>query len=326
MQSRRAKHVGLVVVATLLLALIPISTPLAHAEGCRDYPASVTPECAAQNLEEARLQTIAREEAARVEALAVIARAEAQRLADAQVNAARDSSYGATVQGCRDYPKSTTPECAAQNLEVERLASIDNATKAKQDEANVNAKAEAQRLGQAQAADARDTLYGATIKGCRDFPKSTTPECAAQNLEVERLASIDNAAKAKQDEADVNAKAEAQRLAQTQEADARDTLYGATIKGCRDFPKSTTPECAAQNLEVERLASIDNAAKAEQAEVDAKAKAERLADLETENEIKKVIRIKKVITCAKGSKTRTVTAWEPKCPKGYKKKGLTKNA
>ena len=103
-------------------------------------------------------------------------------------------------------------------------------------------------------------------------------------------------------------------------------MYGATIKGCRDFPKSTTPECAAQNLEVERLASIDNAAKAEQAEVDAKAKAERLADLETENEIKKVIRIKKVITCAKGSKTRTVTAWEPKCPKGYKKKGLTKNA
>ena len=194
MQSRRAKHVGSVVVTTLLLALIPISTPLAHAEGCRDYPASVTPECAAQNLEEARLQTIAREEAARVEALAVIARAEAQRLADAQVNAARDSSYGATVQGCRDYPKSTTPECAAQNLEVERLA------------------------------------------------------------------------------------------------------------------------------------SIDNAAKAEQAEVDAKAKAERLADLETENEIKKVIRIKKVITCAKGSKTRTVTAWEPKCPKGYKKKGLTKNA
>ena len=194
MQSRRAKHVGSVVVTTLLLALIPISTPLAHAEGCRDYPASVTPECAAQNLEEARLQTIAREEAARVEALAVIARAEAQRLADAQVNAARDSSYGATVQGCRDYPKSTTPECAAQNLEVERLA------------------------------------------------------------------------------------------------------------------------------------SIDNAAKAEQAEVDAKAKAERLADLETENEIKKVIRIKKVITCAKGSKTRTVTAWEPTCPKGYKKKGLTKNA
>ena len=196
MQSRRAKHVGSVVVTTLLLALIPISTPLAHAEGCRDYPASVTPECAAQNLEEARLQTIAREEAARVEALAVIARAEAQRLADAQVNAARDSSYGATVQGCRDYPKSTTPECAAQNLEVERLASIDNAVKAKQDEANVNAKAEAQRL----------------------------------------------------------------------------------------------------------------------------------ADSETEIEIKKVIRIKKVITCAKGSKTRTVTAWEPKCPKGYKKKGLTKNA
>lgn len=196
MQSRRAKHVGSVVVTTLLLALIPISTPLAHAEGCRDYPASVTPECAAQNLEEARLQTIAREEAARVEALAVIARAEAQRLADAQVNAARDSSYGATVQGCRDYPKSTTPECAAQNLEVERLASIDNAVKAKQDEANVNAKAEAQRL----------------------------------------------------------------------------------------------------------------------------------ADSETEIEIKKVIRIKKVITCAKGSKTRTVTAWEPTCPKGFKKKGLTKNA
>ena len=260
MQSRRAKHVGSVVVATLLLALIPISTPLAYAEGCRDYPASVTPECAAQNLEEARLQNIAREEAARVEALAVIARAEAQRLADAQVNAARDSSYGATVQGCRDFPKSTTPECATQNLEVERLASIDSAAKAKQDQANANAKAEAQSLAQTQEADARDTLYGATLKGCRDFPKSTTPECAAQNLEVERLASVDNAAKAKQDEAD------------------------------------------------------------------AKAKAQRLADSETENEIKKVIRIKKVVTCVKGSKSRTVTAWEPSCPEGFKKKGLTKNA
>jgi len=325
-QSRRAKHVGSVVVATLLLALIPISTPLAYAEGCRDYPASVTPECAAQNLEEARLQNIAREEAARVEALAVIARAEAQRLADAQVNAARDSSYGATVQGCRDFPKSTTPECAAQNLEVERLASIDSAAKAKQDQANANAKAEAQSLAQTQEADARDTLYGATLKGCRDFPKSTTPECAAQNLEVERLASVDNAAKAKQDEANVNAKAEAQRLAQTQEADARDTLYGATLKGCRDFPKSTTPECAAQNLEVERLASIDSAAKAKQDEADAKAKAQRLADSETENEIKKVIRIKKSVTCVKGSKIRTVTAWAPTCPEGFKKKGLTKNA
>ena len=239
---------------------MPVSTPIAHADGCHDYPASVTPECVAQNLEEARLQNIAREEAARVEALAVIARAEAQRLADAQVNAARDSSYGATVQGCRDYPKSTTPECAAQNLEVERLASIDSAAKAKQDQSNADAKAEAQRL------------------------------------------------------------------AQTQEADARDTLYGATIKGCRDFPKSTTPECAAQNLEVERLASIDSAAKAKQAEADAKAKAQRLADSETENEIKKVIRIKKVVTCVKGSKSRTVTAWEPSCPEGFKKKGLTKNA
>ena len=127
---------------------MPVSTPIAHADGCHDYPASVTPECVAQNLEEARLQNIAREEAARVEALAVIARAEAQRLADAQVNAARDSSYGATVQGCRDFPKSTTPECAAQNLEVERLASIDSAAKAKQDEAD--AKAKAQRLADSE--------------------------------------------------------------------------------------------------------------------------------------------------------------------------------
>jgi len=190
---------------------MPVSTPIAHADGCHDYPASVTPECVAQNLEEARLQNIAREEAARVEALAVIARAEAQRLADAQVNAARDSSYGATVQGCRDFPKSTTPECAAQNLEVERLASIDSAAKAKQDQANANAKAEAQRLAQIQEADAR-------------------------------------------------------------------------------------------------------------------AKAQRFADSETENEIKKVIRIKKVVTCVKGSKSRTVTAWEPSCPEGFKKKGLTKNA
>lgn len=196
MRPLEAKRIGAVLIASLFIAFIPISIPNAQADGCHDYPASVTPECVAQNLEEARLQTIAREEAARVEALAVIARAEAQRLADAQVNAARDSSYGATVQGCRDYPKSTTPECAAQNLEVERLASIDSAAKAKQEEANVNARAEAQRL----------------------------------------------------------------------------------------------------------------------------------TDSETATFVIENLRIKKVVSCFKGNKIRTVTAWKPTCPEGYKKKGLTKNA
>ena len=286
MRPLEAKRIGAVLIASLFIAFIPISIPNAQADGCHDYPASVTPECVAQNLEEARLQTIAREEAARVEALAVIARAEAQRLADAQVNAARDSSYGATVQGCRNYPKSTTPECAAQNLEVERLASIDNAAKAKQEEANVNARAEAQRLADAQEADARDVLYGATIKGCRDFPKSTTPECAAQNLEVERLASIDSAAKAKQKEADVAVKADAQRIA--------DALLAAQ--------DSSTAKTDSSNLSATE------------------------SDSETEVVIAKVLRIKKVVTCMKGSKTRTVTAWTPACPEGYKKKGLTKNA
>jgi len=72
--------------------------------------------------------------------------------------------------------------------------------------------------------------------------------------------------------------------------------------------------------EAEAKAKIEALQKAE-AEAKAKAEAEAKAKAEAEAKAKAEVATKKsTITCVKGKLTKKVTAVNPKCPKGYKKK------
>jgi hypothetical protein len=76
----------------------------------------------------------------------------------------------------------------------------------------------------------------------------------------------------------------------------------------------------AENFVVEQIAIEDSAAKAK-AEAEAKAAAELKAKKEAEAKAAAAKNIKKsTINCIKGNLTKKVTAVNPKCPKGYKKK------
>ena len=73
--------------------------------------------------------------------------------------------------------------------------------------------------------------------------------------------------------------------------------------------------------EAEAKAKTEAEAKAKaEAEAKAKAEAEAKAKAEAEAKAKAEVSKKKTITCVKGKLTKKVTAINPKCPKGYKKK------
>lgn len=96
--------------------------------------------------------------------------------------------------------------------------------------------------------------------------------------------------------------------------------------GCRDFPESVTPLCAAQNLAEEQARQAEAAqaqiAATAAAEEAARANAERDYTTLTTPEEVKVIVVKRstTITCIKGKVLKKVTGVKPKCPTGYKKK------
>jgi len=76
---------------------------------------------------------------------------------------------------------------------------------------------------------------------------------------------------------------------------------------------------AKQEAEAKAKAEEEARAKAE-AELKAKAEAEAKAKAEAEAKAKAAISKKTTITCVKGKISKKVTAVNPKCPKGYKKK------
>ena len=208
------------------------SAPVANA-GCRDYPESVTPACAAQNLAEEQAR-----------AAADVAK-RAQDLIDAENRAKAQAAQQYAAEGsrpCSVYPASITAACAAENLSYEASKQIDY---------------EAKRIKDLQEAEERakenaELQYIANgSRPCSLYPASITAACAAENLEYETKRQIASAAKAEADQIEAEQKALKQ---------AKDDYIRNGSRPCSVFPASTTPECAAANLKFEEIKKVEIAA------------------------------------------------------------------
>ena len=208
------------------------SAPVANA-GCRDYPESVTPACAAQNLAEEQ----ARQAAADVQ--------RAQDLVDAENRAKEQAARDYVASGsrpCSVYPASITPECAAQNLDYEASKRVAAAEQQVKDQI----KAE-----EAAKASAEIEYIRNGSRPCTLYPASITPECSAENLEYETKKQVAAAAKFQEDIIEAEQKALKQ---------AQDDYIRNGSRPCSVFPASTTPECAAANLQFEEIKKVEIAA------------------------------------------------------------------
>jgi hypothetical protein len=208
------------------------SAPVANA-GCRDYPESVTPACAAQNLAEEQ----ARQAAADVQ--------RAQDLVDAENRAKEQAARDYVASGsrpCSVYPASITPECAAQNLDYEASKRVAAAEQQVKDQI----KAE-----EAAKASAEIEYIRNGSRPCTLYPASITPECSAENLAYETKKQVAAAAKFQEDIIEAEQKALKQ---------AQDDYIRNGSRPCSVFPASTTPECAAANLQFEEIKKVEIAA------------------------------------------------------------------
>jgi len=143
---------------------------------CTLYPASITPECVAENLVDAAKKTAAMEEKA----------IEDQKKAEEAAKANAELDYIANgSRPCTLYPASITAACAAENLEYETKRQIAAAAKFEADQIEAEQKALKQ---------AKDDYIRNGSRPCSVFPASTTPECAAANLKYEELKKIEIAA------------------------------------------------------------------------------------------------------------------------------------
>ena len=219
------------------------SAPVANA-GCRDYPESVTPACAAQNLAEEQAR----------QAADVAKRA--QDLIDAENRAKAQAAQEFVANGsrpCSVYPASITPACVAENLGVEQekqKSAIDNQAQALLD-AEERAKENAEK----------DYIANGS-RPCTLYPASITAACAAENLEYEIKRQIASTAKAEADQVEAEQKALKQ---------AKDDYIRNGSRPCSVFPASTTPECAAANLKYEEIKKVEIAALTAAREISTKA-------------------------------------------------------
>jgi hypothetical protein len=143
---------------------------------CTLYPASITPECVAENLIDAAKKTAAMEEKA----------IEDQKKADAAAKANAELDYIANgSRPCTLYPASITAACAAENLEYETKRQIAAAAKFEADQIEAEQKALKQ---------AKDDYIRNGSRPCSVFPASTTPECAEANLKYEEIKKVEIAA------------------------------------------------------------------------------------------------------------------------------------
>jgi hypothetical protein len=143
---------------------------------CSVYPASITPECAAQNLDyEASKRVAAAEQQVKDQI-----KAEEAAKASAEIEYIRNGSRPCTL-----YPASITAACAAQNLEYETKRQIASAAKAEADQIEAEQKALKQ---------AKDDYIRNGSRPCSVFPASTTPECAQANLKFEEIKKVEIAA------------------------------------------------------------------------------------------------------------------------------------
>ena len=215
---------------SLLTAGFLLSNTQTATAGCRDYPESVTPACAAQNLAEEQ----ARQAADEVLRAKQLADADAAAKANAELEYIRNGS-----RPCSVYPASITAECAAQNLDYEagkQAAAAEQQVKDKikvEEAAKANAELEYIRNGS---------------RPCTLYPASITPECSAENLAYETKRQVAAAAKFQEDIV------EAERKALKQ---ANDDYIRNGSRPCSIYPASTTPECAAANLKYEEIKKVE---------------------------------------------------------------------
>ena len=143
---------------------------------CTLYPASITPECVAENLLDAAKKKVAMEEKMIQDLKDVEARAKENAQKDYIANGSRP---------CTLYPASITPECSAENLEYETKRQLAAAAKFQED------MIEAERKALKQAKD--DYIRNGS-RPCSIYPASITPECAEANLKYEEVKKVEIAA------------------------------------------------------------------------------------------------------------------------------------
>ena len=140
---------------------------------CTLYPASITPECVAENLIDAAKKTAAMEEKA----------IEDQKKADAAAKANAELDYIANgSRPCTLYPASITAACAAENLEYETKRQIAAAAKFEADQIEAEQKALKQ---------AKDDYIRNGSRPCSVYPASVTPECAEANQKYEEIKKVE---------------------------------------------------------------------------------------------------------------------------------------
>ena len=156
---------------TLLALSINVNTSVTHAEDsrpCSVYPASVTPECVAENLAfEAQQQANYKEQVYKQQL-------EAQELAEIQ-NQKNFEANGA--RPCSVFPASLTPICIQENLtyEADRQAKYQEEEKLKAEEVRKAAEAQAQKDFKANGS-----------RACSIAPASETEFCQKENLVYEK--------------------------------------------------------------------------------------------------------------------------------------------
>ena len=215
----------LILTASILVFVAPVSYA-----GCRDYPESITPECAAQNLREEQVKAAA-SEAKRV-----------QDLIDVEIAAQKNAEIEYKRRGsrpCTLFPASVTPECAAENLEYEKTRQVAEIAQRAQDLIDVeitaqkNAEIEYKRRGS---------------RPCTLYPASITPACAAENLKFE---------KEQQGISERNQIAALEKMIKAEALAQKEQYIRDGSRPCTLYPAAITPDCVVENLEYERIRKVE---------------------------------------------------------------------
>jgi len=143
---------------------------------CSVYPASISPECVAQNLDYEK----SRQEAE------VAKRAQDQ--VEAQERAKEEAELQYIANGsrpCSLYPASITPACISENLDYEK------------ERQGIYAKKQLEELEKAIKAEAAQQKAEYIRNGsrpCSLYPASVTPACVDENLDYEEIKKVESAA------------------------------------------------------------------------------------------------------------------------------------
>ena len=211
----------------------PASAACGFVNGVWSHELAMTPACVAENNATAAAEKAAAEAKAIQDQKDVEARAKENAEKAYVESGSRPCSVGAA---------SLTPACVTENLEYEAKRSIAIQEKAIADQKESESKAKAQ---------AELDYIASGSRPCSLYPASITPECSAENLAYETKKQVAAAAKFQEDIIEAEQKALKQ---------AQDDYIRNGSRPCSVFPASTTPECAAANLQFEEIKKVEIAA------------------------------------------------------------------